>query len=182
MAKGSYRSWSSPVKVSESDSLIILSITSNIPKKAKSKSRNDYDDYYDEYSEKKSYTKGNYGKAIICLSDPRLFVIVDNSNNQYILDYIETDIIETLERLPRPLPYYIDDITAPDIVESLTDRFRDDTGNRSGFITLSAEYIDLSKKYKVINQSKKLKAFAIPEGGLTVLKLMERKGMFKKFS
>ena len=182
MAKGSYRSWSSSLKVSESDSLIILSMTSNLPKQTKAKRPNDYDDYYDEYPEKKSYTKGNYGKAIICLSDPRLFVIVDNGNNEYLLDYIETEIVETLEKLPRPLPYYIDDITAPDIVEALTDRFRDDIGKYTGFITLSAEYIDLSQKYKVVKQSKKLQGFGIPEGGLSVLKLMERKGTFKKFS
>lgn len=179
MAKGSYRSWSSSLKVSESDSLILLKITSNLPKKAKSKSPDDYDDYYPE---KKIYTKGNYGKAIICLSDPKLFVIIDNGNNEYLLDYIETEIVGALEKLPRPLPYYIDDITAPDIVEALTDRFRDDIGKYTGFITLSAEYIDLSQKYKVVKQSKKLQEFGIPEGGLAVLKLMERKGMFKKFS
>jgi hypothetical protein len=163
----------------ESDTLVIVKFISNTPKKNKSNGYDEYDDYYDE---EVSYTKGNYGKAIICLADPRIFMIIDNGKNGYLYDYINTEIIGTLEKLPRPLPYYIDDLAAPDVREALTDRYREDTGKQEGFISVESEYLDMSKRYTAIRQSKKLEELGVSQAPLNLLKLMEKKNLFKRFS
>ena len=176
MAKRSYTKY--PVsKGIESNTLVIVKFISNTSKKNKS---DEYDDYYDE--EEVSYTKGNYGKAIICLADPRIFMIIDNGKNGYLYDYINTEIIGTLEKLPRPLPYYIDDLAAPDVREALTDRYREDTGKQEGFISVESEYLDMSKRYTAIRQSKKLEELGVSQAPLNLLKLMEKKNLFKRFS
>jgi len=180
MAKRSYTKYPVPKGI-ESNTLVLIKLTSNAPKKTKSKGYDDYD-YDDYYDDEVSYTKSNYGKAIICLADPRIFIMLDNGKNDYLYDYINTEIIGTLEKLPRPLPYYIDDLTAPDVREALTERYREDTFKQEGFISVESEYLDMSKKYTAIRQSKKLEELGVPQAPLNLLKLMEKKNLFKRFS
>jgi hypothetical protein len=154
----------------ESDKLAQITLTYNLPGKIMTDPYGDpmEDDMGEDVY---TYSKGNYGKAIISLIDPDLFMIISDGKNKRIHEYFENGISDNLSIYRGEGPYDFYDILCDDIQEDINDRYQSDTGKDKAFIDIHVEYVNWDKKYKIIKVSKKLEDINIP--GLSTVRLLK---------
>lgn len=146
----------------ESNKFVEISLTYNYPD----------DDGEDEH-EDDIYSTGGYGKAIISLVDPELFIVTDNGENSDVSYYITEAIIPNLG----PGPHTIGDIQETE--DALSSLYSDDVRTSDAYISMIVRYVDWMDQYRVISVSKKLEELAV--SGVSVLELlriMEIRGIF----
>ncbi len=119
------------------------------------------------------YSTGDYGKAIISLVDPEIFIVTDNGENSDVSYYIREAIIPNLG----PGPHTIGDIQ--EMEDALSSLYSDDVRTDGAYITMIVRYMDSIDKYRVIYVSEKLEEIGV--SGVSVLELlriMEIGGIF----
>ena len=154
----------------ESEKLAQINLTYNLPGKLMT------DPYGDPIEDDRGndvyiYTKGNYGKVIISLIDPDLFMIISNGKNKKFYEYIEYWISNNLGVYRGQGPYDFYDILCDDIQLDINTSYELDTGKDNAFIDIHVEYINWDTKYKIIKVSKKLEDIVIP--GLSPVRLLK---------
>lgn len=147
-----------------SNKFVEISLTYNYPD----------DDGEDEY-EDAIYSTGGYGKAIISLVDPELFIVTDNGENSDVSYYIREAIIPNLG----PGPHTIGDIETEEIGDALDSLYSDDVRTGDAYVTMTVSYVDWIDQYRVISVSEKLEELAVPGVSvLELLRIMEIRGIF----
>lgn len=143
----------------ENNKFVEISLTYNYPD----------DDEEDEYS------TGDYGKAIISLVDPEIFIVTGEGVNPDVSYYITEAIIPNMG----PGPHTIEDIQTNKVEDALSSLYSDDVRTGDAYITMSVRYVDWMDKYRVISVSEKLEEIPVPGISiLDLLRIMEINGIF----
>lgn len=121
------------------------------------------------------YSTGNYGKAIISLVDPELFIVTDEGENPSVPYYIMGAIIPNLGTGP----HTIGDIQTNEVGDALSSLYSEDVRTSDAYVTMIVRYVDWIDKYRVISVSEKLEELAVSGGSvLDLLRIMEIRGIF----
>ncbi len=121
------------------------------------------------------YSSGGYGKAIISLVDPELFIVTDNGENPEVSYYIREAIIPNLG----PGPHTIGDIQTNEVEDALSSLYSDDVRTSDAYVTMIVRYVDWIDQYRVISVSEKLEElFVSGVSVLELLRIMEIRGIF----
>lgn len=119
------------------------------------------------------YSTGDYGKAIISLVDPEIFIVTDKGENSDVSYYIREAIIPNLG----PGPRTIGDIQ--EMEDALSSLYSDDVRTDDAYITMIVRYMDSIDKYRVIYVSEKLEELGVSGVSvLDLLRIMEIGGIF----
>ena len=120
-----------------------------------------------------TFDNGSFGSVVISLDDPSVFVVVDNSENDYV-EYYADGIASMLRENYGPGPYTLADVESDDVKEELSEIYRDDCRTIEAFVSMYARYDGLTDRRKWISVSDKLVDVVIegihPFGILTSMK------------
>lgn len=153
----------------QSNKFVTISLTYNYP--------DDYVGVDDDspYEEDVFYNTGNYGRVIISLVDPKIFVVTEEGENSSVSYYIEEGVIPLLGSGP----HTIGDVQTNAVEDALSRVYSDDVRTGEAYITMIVKYVDWSEEHKAIEVSEKMKELVIPGiSPLELLKIMEIRGIF----
>jgi hypothetical protein len=119
------------------------------------------DSYEDDDGERVwNFNDGDFGGVVISLDDPSVFVVVDNSQNDYV-EYYADGIASVLRENHGSGPYTLEDVESNDVNRELSELYQNDCSTMEAFISMKVSYTDLTGRGKWISVSDKLAEVAI---------------------
>lgn len=158
----------------ESNKFVEISLTYNYPEDV---DEDEYGNAIEDEDDETSYiySTGGYGKAIISLVDPELFIVTDNGENSDVPYYIREAIIPNIG----PGPHTIGDIQTNEVEDALSSLYYQDVRTSDAYVTMIVRYVDWIDQYRVISVSEKLEELSVSEVSvIDLLRIMEIRGIF----
>jgi hypothetical protein len=101
------------------------------------------------------WSDGPFGMAIISLTHPQIYVVVDVTRNEMLHSYIDDSIVPMLKYFGDG-PYSLADLGSEEVLSELSEQYAEYCGQESAYVTMEVKSVDWSKSYDPLFVSEEL--------------------------